>query len=255
MTWDPYGMPNAPSQPRPQRDSRMPEAQPPRVGTILAVLCAMLLLAVAFTVAAQAQDTTDTSKQQQTEATAEQPAQAAEQPAQAAEEQQQAASDAATQKAPDEQTEAAEAPPTPLDGQVVEQPEGSYLASDMIGRSVMSAEGEEMGRVSDLLVTGDDEVVGVLIGVGGFLGFGEKLIAVNIHQLNRTITEDGSEQLALNYTRAQLEEAPAFLSLAEQQRQAEAEAARKEQEQQQQEMLQQQSGGGTGQQPGQAQTN
>lgn len=263
MTWDPYGMPHAPSDPDTEYDPRynsrrLPEAEPPKIRTVLAVFAAMVLLAVVFSVAAQAQNSSDTTKQQQSEATAEQQSQSGDaQESQAASGQQQEQKEsesATTMKAPDEQAGSAEAQAAPLDGQIIEQPENSYLASDMIGRGVVTAEGEEMGQISDLLMTEDDEMAGVLIGVGGFLGFGEKLIAVNIHQLSRTTTEDGTEQLALNYTRTQLEEAPAFVSLAEQQRRAEAEQARMEQEQQQQQMQQQQSGSGTGQQSGQTQS-
>lgn len=235
MTWDPYGMPNAPSgQPDDDRNRRTLEPQPVRVRTILAILGAMVLLALVFSLAAEAQEATD--GEQDSEAVVQQQEQQEEQPA--------AVSTTEATEGEAQDAESAQAAPTPLDGQIVEQPEGTYAASDLIGQSVMSAEGEAMGKISDLLIAEDSGVVGAVVGIGGFLGIGQKPIAIEIDRITRTTTQDGVEQLALDYTRSELENAPAFITLAERKRRQEAEQARQEQEQLQQEQLQQQ---GTGQ--------
>lgn len=221
MTWDPYGMPNAPRDmldmhERP--DHRLPaQKAPASLRAVLAVLAAMALLALLFAGAANAQQTM-TEQQQQTEQQ-----QAQQEPSQ-------------TGTAPAEQEAAA----VPLEGQIVEQPEGTFAASELIGSYVFSAAGEDMGRISDLLVSEDNRIVGVIIGIGGFLGIGEKPIAVELDRLKRTATQEGGERLELNFTREQLEQAPQFVSLAEQMRRQEAERARQQQEQQQQQDLLQQ---------------
>ena len=223
MTWDPYGMPNTPSGQFDDDGNRsMPEPQPVKTRTVLAVLAAMVLLALVFSLAAEAQEATGEPQDSQTVID---------------QQDQQSVATGTTQATEDaaQGAESAEAAPMPVDGQIVEQPEGTYAASDLIGRSVMSAEGEEMGRISDLLIGEDAAIQGVMVGIGGFLGIGEKVIAIEFDRISRTTTQDGAEQLA------------EFVSLADLKRQQEAEQARQEQEQMQKEAEQQLQQQGSGQ--------
>jgi sporulation protein YlmC with PRC-barrel domain len=57
-----------------------------------------------------------------------------------------------------------------------------YRASQIIGRSVTNDKGQDIGKVDDLIV-GRDKVLFAIIGVGGFLGLGERLIAVPYNSL------------------------------------------------------------------------
>lgn len=43
----------------------------------------------------------------------------------------------------------------------------------------IAAEGEEIGTVDDLILGGDGEVVGIVVGVGGWLGIGERDVALS----------------------------------------------------------------------------
>ena len=216
MTWDPYGMPHVPSE-RPNERQRDPryryQLEGPSVSgrAVVAVLCGMALLALVFTVAANAQQTTTQTTTEQQQVQEEQPAQ--EQPAQEqqAQAQEQSTATGSMQADPTEQAAA----PAPVEGQIVSQPEGTIAASELMGRSVYSAEGEDIGQISDLLIDEDNRLVGVVIGIGGFLGIGEKPIAVEIERVSRASTQDGTEQLVLNYTRAELEQAPEFVTLDE----------------------------------------
>lgn len=216
MTWDPYDRPHAPSE---SHHRPLPDRPPVSGRTVAAVLAGMVLLALLFTIAAQAQDAQTQDTQTQTgEAVTEQ-------------QEQQTGDTSSMEAATDSQPAQEETAAVPLDGQIVEQPEGTYAASELIGQSVISAEGENMGKIADLLVAEDNRIAGVMIGVGGFLGFGQKHIAVELDQLARAPTGEGDEQLMLNYTRAELEQAPEFVSLAEQLQRQEAEQARQQQEQ------------------------
>lgn len=72
-----------------------------------------------------------------------------------------------------------EAPRTPLAGQIVTQPEESILARDLIGQSVNAPDNTKIGNISDLVMSKDGRTVeGFVIGVGGFLGIGEKDVGV-----------------------------------------------------------------------------
>ena len=244
MTWDPYGMPHAPSE-RPERTDHRPQrpASPASGRAVAAVLGAMAFLALVFTLAANAQETTTQTGTDQEQAQEQAPDQHAQK--QEPQESEQSAATGSMQADPAEQAAA----PAPVDGQIVAQPEGTFAASELTGRSVYSAEGEDIGQISDLLIGEDNRLVGVVIGIGGFLGIGEKPIAVEIERLSRASTQDGTEQLVLNYTRAELEQAPEFVTLAQQRQQQEQRQAQQEAEQAAQQQQQQQQGAGTAEQP------
>jgi hypothetical protein len=211
---------------------------PARGRAVAVALVGIVLLAIAFTIAASAQETTtgtgtnDTGQQAQEQQSQEQQSQEQQSQEQQSQEQQsQEAQPGATtlmQSEPAAQS-TDEVAARPLDGQIVAQSEDTYAASEaLIGQPVISAEGEDMGTIADLLVTEDNRIAGVMIGIGGFLGFGEQRIAIEIDQLAREPLPEGGERLSLNYTRAELEQAPEFVSLTEQLRQQEAEQARQE---------------------------
>ena len=60
---------------------------------------------------------------------------------------------------------------------------GAWRVSDLEGKPVYTAEGESIGDIKDVLVSQDGSINAVLIGVGGFLGIGEKVVAVSMSAL------------------------------------------------------------------------
>jgi hypothetical protein len=69
---------------------------------------------------------------------------------------------------------AAAAPPSP-DDYFAARGEGTWSSTELVGVTVYGADGEELGPVVDVLV-GDPDVV--VFEIGGFLGSGEKQIAL-----------------------------------------------------------------------------
>jgi len=68
---------------------------------------------------------------------------------------------------------------------IEQQPVNAYLARDtVLFAKVRGADGKIIGDVEDLIVNDHNEIVGVLMGVGGFLGAGEKRIAVRLSALD-----------------------------------------------------------------------
>jgi sporulation protein YlmC with PRC-barrel domain len=55
---------------------------------------------------------------------------------------------------------------------------GNWRASKVVGLSVYNEANESLGSINDLLTDKDGNIKAVVIGVGGFLGVGERLIAV-----------------------------------------------------------------------------
>jgi sporulation protein YlmC with PRC-barrel domain len=87
------------------------------------------------------------------------------------------------------------------------------LASELIGETVYTSNAENaetIGEVNDLIVGNDGNIDAALIGVGGFLGVGEKNVAVNFEDLNMSLDKDGDRVVVLETTKEELEAAPAF---------------------------------------------
>ena len=53
-----------------------------------------------------------------------------------------------------------------------------YRATKVVGSAVLDEAGAKIGTVDDLIITPADQVPFVILSVGGFLGMGEKHIAV-----------------------------------------------------------------------------
>ncbi|WP_370283257.1 PRC-barrel domain-containing protein [Pseudooceanicola sp.] len=102
-------------------------------------------------------------------------------------------------------------------------------ASDFLGMRVYaSAEGasedayegaqegwEDIGEINDVILNRDGEVQAVLVDIGGFLGIGERQVAVDMDALefvsdSSTAENDGDFFLVLTADRATLEGAPAY---------------------------------------------
>lgn len=65
-----------------------------------------------------------------------------------------------------------------------EQKPTEYLAKDrLLGANVHDKDGKIIGDVEDFVVDSDNKIIGVIIGVGGLLGVGEKKIAVSLPSL------------------------------------------------------------------------
>jgi hypothetical protein len=60
---------------------------------------------------------------------------------------------------------------------------GSLRGSKVIGLPVIGMDHVRVGSIEDLLIGADGRIEAVVIGVGGFLGLGEKLVAVSYDQI------------------------------------------------------------------------
>jgi len=88
------------------------------------------------------------------------------------------------------------------------------LASRLIDQPVYSSTGddaEEIGNVTDLIFSEDGRIVAVVIGVGGFLGIGEKSVAVDFSELEFTLAADNTERWVVPTTADALNAAPDFV--------------------------------------------
>jgi hypothetical protein len=84
-----------------------------------------------------------------------------------------------------------------------------FLASRIIGTPVLNLQDETIGDVVDLIVRDGHELTGVVVGVGGFLGLGERHVVIDPSSI--TFSADGDRWTATTDARREtLEAAPEF---------------------------------------------
>ncbi len=90
--------------------------------------------------------------------------------------------------------------------------QGEILASSLIGKGVYGSAGddaERIGDVNDVVIAPNGSAEAVIIGVGGFLGIGEKDVAVDFSQVS-WVDRDGERWFIVEATKEELEAAPSF---------------------------------------------
>ena len=118
-----------------------------------------------------------------------------------------------TPAAADPATDAAAATP---DTYLTEQAETQISANTYIGQSVYNSADESIGSISDLILEKDGGITAAVIGVGGFLGIGEKAVAVPFNNITVIQAPDGGEvKLTTTETSESLQAAPEFKTLSQ----------------------------------------
>lgn len=93
-----------------------------------------------------------------------------------------------------------------------EAPE-QYLAKDrLITTKVKSPDGKIVGDIEDIILSGDHKVVGVIMGVGGYFGWFEKKVGVDINALNFDVVNGKIEATLPTYTHDSLAAAPEYVT-------------------------------------------
>src|SRR5262245_4419269 len=86
----------------------------------------------------------------------------------------------------------------------------AFRASKLMGRHVRNMQGEDVGKIEDFVLDiGNGRVAYVAMGVGGFLGVGEKLFAVPFNQLKFNHGKDDMH-FVIDMSKEKLKAAPGF---------------------------------------------
>lgn len=110
----------------------------------------------------------------------------------------------------------------------VKTEKGDFYGSDLIGMRIYNSENEyemdarvadgaelewdDIGEINDLIISADGELKAVILGVGGFLGIGERDVAVTMDAI-KVLREEGDSDdrfLVVKTSKEELEQAPAF---------------------------------------------
>jgi sporulation protein YlmC with PRC-barrel domain len=83
-------------------------------------------------------------------------------------------------------------------------------ASKLMGADVYNLNNENIGEVSDLIIDNGKNIKAVVLSIGGFLGIGDRNVAVQPGSIVLKEQNDGSPRLMVNTTKDELKNAPAF---------------------------------------------
>ena len=97
------------------------------------------------------------------------------------------------------------------------QSEDQISANTYIGQAVYNSADESIGKISDLIMEKSGGIDAAIIGVGGFLGIGEKWVAVPFEKVAITQVPDSDDvKLTTTETAESLQAAPEFKTTAQQ---------------------------------------
>ena len=91
-----------------------------------------------------------------------------------------------------------------------EVPANAVLASQFMGQAVYTAANENIGEINDLIMNKELDNIVAVVGVGGFLGIGEKDVAIPIGDITAVKDENNALHLTINASKEQLEALPVF---------------------------------------------
>ena len=126
-----------------------------------------------------------------------------------------------TPPSPGAQEPSAQTPAPKADNSTNAAPSGTFMtqqsssewrSTKLVGSSVVGPDNASIGDINDLLVESGGEIKAVVIGVGGFLGIGEKNVAVPFKSLVITHAQDSEKigKVSVAFTKDQLKSAPTF---------------------------------------------
>ncbi|MBB6482884.1 PRC-barrel domain-containing protein [Rhizobium lusitanum] len=100
-------------------------------------------------------------------------------------------------------------------GYLTTQSADQISAKTYMGQSVYNGQNESIGSINDLILQKQGGVVAAVVGVGGFLGMGQKNVAVPFTKISATQNaQDGTIKLTTTETANALKSAPEFKTLA-----------------------------------------
>jgi hypothetical protein len=109
----------------------------------------------------------------------------------------------------DTQTERTQAPASGAAGMAATIIEKEDVQA-ILGRQVLSSTGEDMGRVIDIVVDRTGQVRAAVIDFGGFLGVGNRKVAVDWAAFRFAPTGGKYDRITLDLTRDQVKAAPEY---------------------------------------------
>ena len=93
---------------------------------------------------------------------------------------------------------------------LTEMPVGEIRGDELKGTTVYGANDAKVGEIGDVVLAPDSKTDAVIVDVGGFLGIGEKEVAIGMDNLKFMTDKDGKKYLYTTFTKEQLEAQTAY---------------------------------------------
>ena len=90
------------------------------------------------------------------------------------------------------------------------QNSSDFRSTKMVGLNVYNSKQEKIGDINDLIIGADGSITHAIVGVGGFLGMGEKNVAVPFHSIKMNRDKDGKLTALIDSTKEALKAAPTY---------------------------------------------
>lgn len=100
--------------------------------------------------------------------------------------------------------------PAKLESPAATQAATDYRSSKLVGTAVYNSANERIGDINDLIIDSKGNVAHVVIGVGGFLGMGEKNVAMPFSALKASRDSNGSIKVVVDGTKDSLKSMPDY---------------------------------------------
>ncbi len=100
---------------------------------------------------------------------------------------------------------------------LAKQESSDWLVGNLIGKSVVNADNESIGDVNDLVTDQNGKIIAIVVGAGGFLGIGEKDVAIRFEDVKLARDENNDVKLIADLDKETLASAPDYQTLDEQQ--------------------------------------
>ena len=81
-------------------------------------------------------------------------------------------------------------------------------ATKLIGTKVVNTANETIGDINEIVLAKDGKVAAIIIGVGGFLGMGEREVAMDFKSVRMSRDQNNNLVLTVNATKDALKNAP-----------------------------------------------
>ena len=88
--------------------------------------------------------------------------------------------------------------------------QNEHTADELDGAWVYNSDNESIGEIGDIILDADGKVEAFVLDVGGFLGIGEKEVAVSASDLDFRKDESGDIVVFTPFTQEQLEQQAAY---------------------------------------------
>jgi sporulation protein YlmC with PRC-barrel domain len=109
---------------------------------------------------------------------------------------------------------------------ITQQDDSQVRVYRLVGSKVLGPDGQDVGKVDDLLLDRDQKLVGVIVSVGGFLGVGSKSVALPANRVDISQAYGDQRVVKIDATKEELSAAPAFKTREVMKAEADEQAAR-----------------------------